>query len=341
MGYLPSKNFIAPVSAILVAIFTGWFITRVIWQQGAADNLKFADKTANDKKLLTLEAAVEKAALDTDNDGLKDWEEALWKTDLKKADTDGDGAKDGDEIKEGRDPTISKLTADDTFKKPEDYAKNSGTSTPKTISQKVADEFASNYFTAKAHLSGGALSNKAKEKLVLNFLLAMKKGASAYKDKYAQKNVKISKTADTKNYLNRLGAVLDENFKEITEPEIDILNEMSSSGDFSHLDKLDSYILAYQKTIKFLEPESTPESYSTLHLALLNSMNNTLVAAESFRQMKDDPIRAFIGLQLYYKEIYNARQYLTELKAEIIKDKIVFNDTESGSFFNQYFSKIK
>ncbi len=41
---------------------------------------------------------------DSDNDGLKDWEEELWKTDPLKADTDGDGTSDGDEIKAGRDP---------------------------------------------------------------------------------------------------------------------------------------------------------------------------------------------------------------------------------------------
>lgn len=348
MGYLPSKNFIAPVSAILVILFAGWFITQIIWDGDGFPGWRLgvgSEKNQNSdpqkNKILAMDRALEKAALDTDGDGLKDWEEVLWKTDPKKKDTDGDGSNDGDEIKDGRDPAISKLTADDKFKKPEEFAKGSGTSTPKTISQKAADEFASSYFTAKARLKGGALSNGAKQKLVMNLLLTMQKGASAYKDKYFKKDVKIAKDKDAKNYLNRLGAALDENFKEITEPEIDILNEMANTGNFSGLDKLDPYILAYKKTMKFLEPEAVPEPYSELHLALLNSMNNTLIAVESFRKIDGDPVRAMLGLQIYYKELFNARQYLTDLKKQTDTDKIVFGENEEGHFFNQYFAKIK
>src|SRR2546423_718695 len=43
---------------------------------------------------------------DSDNDGLKDWEETLWKTDPHNPDTDGDGTPDGQEVKEGRNPSV-------------------------------------------------------------------------------------------------------------------------------------------------------------------------------------------------------------------------------------------
>ncbi|MFT5179911.1 MAG: hypothetical protein ACI8V7_000457, partial [Candidatus Paceibacteria bacterium] len=44
---------------------------------------------------------------DTDEDGLYDWEEDLWGSDINKPDTDNDGTNDGDEISERRDPTIA------------------------------------------------------------------------------------------------------------------------------------------------------------------------------------------------------------------------------------------
>jgi len=47
---------------------------------------------------------ITEAQLDSDNDGLKDWEEKLWGTDPNNPDTDGDGVKDGEELKQGRDP---------------------------------------------------------------------------------------------------------------------------------------------------------------------------------------------------------------------------------------------
>ncbi len=43
---------------------------------------------------------------DSDNDGLKDWEEALWKTDPQNQDSDGDGTPDGKEVAEGRNPAV-------------------------------------------------------------------------------------------------------------------------------------------------------------------------------------------------------------------------------------------
>ena len=59
--------------------------------------------------------------LDSDNDGLRDWEEVLWKTDSKIADGDGDGTNDGDEVKAGRNPTIKgpkDTLSDSVYRKP-------------------------------------------------------------------------------------------------------------------------------------------------------------------------------------------------------------------------------
>ena len=57
------------------------------------------------KQLLFATTNLSDSDEDTDNDGLKNWEETLWKTDKHNPDIDGDGTSDGDEIKAGRDPT--------------------------------------------------------------------------------------------------------------------------------------------------------------------------------------------------------------------------------------------
>lgn len=41
---------------------------------------------------------------DADQDGLPDWEEKLWGTDVNSSDTDGDGTSDGEEVKLGQNP---------------------------------------------------------------------------------------------------------------------------------------------------------------------------------------------------------------------------------------------
>jgi hypothetical protein len=59
----------------------------------------------------------------------------------------------------------------------------------------------SRYFAAKALTGGGVISNSAKQKLVINLLLAVQKGTSAYKDKYAKKDIRIAKSTDPKIYF--------------------------------------------------------------------------------------------------------------------------------------------
>ncbi|MCH7529851.1 hypothetical protein IIB50_01915 [Patescibacteria group bacterium] len=50
---------------------------------------------------------VPQTTLDSDDDGLKDWEEVLWGTDPFNPDTDNDGTDDGVEIAVDRNPLVS------------------------------------------------------------------------------------------------------------------------------------------------------------------------------------------------------------------------------------------
>jgi hypothetical protein len=52
------------------------------------------------------ETTIESQTKDTDNDGLKDWEEKLYKTDPLNPDTDNDGYLDGEEINSGHNPLV-------------------------------------------------------------------------------------------------------------------------------------------------------------------------------------------------------------------------------------------
>ena len=57
---------------------------------------------------------------DQDADGLKDWEEGIFRTNPAVADTDADGTIDGDEIKQNRDPLTPNTSTDS--EKPDDLA---------------------------------------------------------------------------------------------------------------------------------------------------------------------------------------------------------------------------
>ncbi len=83
----------ASLTAIIAVALLFWWVGGKVEQGEIGNALYVASSTA--KKTITL---------DSDRDGLKDWEELLWDTSKSNADTDGDGTKDGEEVALGRDP---------------------------------------------------------------------------------------------------------------------------------------------------------------------------------------------------------------------------------------------
>ena len=78
---------------VVAVVLVLWWVGGKVERGELGDALYVASSTA--QKTVTL---------DSDRDGLKDWEELLWKTDKTNADTDGDGTSDGEELALGRDP---------------------------------------------------------------------------------------------------------------------------------------------------------------------------------------------------------------------------------------------
>ena len=73
------------------------------WIQNKKEDLIFERENSTQDATKILAETISRQ--DSDNDGLPDWEEALWKTDSHNPDTDSDGTLDGEEVKLGRNPT--------------------------------------------------------------------------------------------------------------------------------------------------------------------------------------------------------------------------------------------
>ena len=96
MNYLPSKKFVLVVLAISMVA-----LAVIMFQFFPFNSKEVAQKNDEDEARAEL---LQKLQGDSDGDGLRDWEEVLWKTDPQKNDTDGDGTADNDEILAKRDP---------------------------------------------------------------------------------------------------------------------------------------------------------------------------------------------------------------------------------------------
>jgi len=89
-----------PIIPVLVAIFlaTGLLLfVNAYSKRGAFSQLNSSEGR---------EILIESQNIDSDNDGLKNWEEELYKTDYMNPDTDGDGYLDGEEINSGHNPLV-------------------------------------------------------------------------------------------------------------------------------------------------------------------------------------------------------------------------------------------
>ena len=316
MGYLPSKNFIALVSAALVILFTGWFVS-LVWNS-APETPKIASQAAATSFL----AAYQDANRDTDGDGLKDWEEILWKTDPNKADTDGDGISDREEIKESLKTT--------------EQTKKSAEAEPQTLTGRIAQKFALEYLTTQG-ASGGNPDDFQKKSLSESLMTSLAKDALIFKDQFSAGDLATSKDVSAKSYLNELGAFLDKNFSGLKETEAGILDDAVSNSNFGGLKKLDAYISAYKKAVEFLNPpaggEKVPENYASSHLELMNILNNTAIAVSYMQATEKDPAKGLIGLSIYFNQIPRAANFTKSIKARIKADALEFKPAEGGYHF--------
>lgn len=91
-NFLPSPAFQKRagiiLSVLLVVGVTAWVVSR--------DDNQSADTAAQQQLAFS--------KIDTDGDGLRDWEEGIWETDPNNPDSDNDGMNDGDEVAANRDP---------------------------------------------------------------------------------------------------------------------------------------------------------------------------------------------------------------------------------------------
>ncbi len=339
MEYLPSKKFIIIIGSALSIIAAVWLFT-FIWNYFSANHKKYAAIEIQNGLL----SASEEANKDSDGDGLKDWEEVLWKTDPNKADTDGDGTPDGEEVREGRDPKVPNTapknkTPNDKLKTPEKI-KTDGAPANTTLTSQIGDDFAAKYLATKGMANGDQLNLEVQKNLANSIALNFEKGAASYSDVFGKQDLTVSDKADEKKYLDALGQALKKNFSDTSSSELAITNDAVNSKDFGKLDQLNNIIISYKNTVNFLAKQTVPAGFVDLHLQLLNSMQNVLFAVRDMQQIKADPARGMVGISLYAKEAEKIKSYLAGLKEKINKDGVTFAEKDGGAFFNRYLSKI-
>lgn len=270
------------------------------------------------------------SSLDTDSDGLKDWEEALWGTDPKKQDTDDDGTDDGDEVKAGRNPM--KKGPDD--KMAEIVKATDGDNETTNAEPTLTDELSRALFTQfmLAKQNGITVDQNTATQIATQEFNNIVQVNSVFN--YTNKDLKITDANDATTlrvYGNALGtAILSGGNSNKTESELDIYDKLIKTRDQSFVPQIVAIADSYQHVIDELKNITVPRSASAAHLDLLNSMSGVQNGIALMSEQLSDELAGPLGLLIYEKQATNMITAMRGLQNFFSKNGISFSTNEPG-----------
>jgi len=294
------------------------------------------EKTVVSQKLQEL-------SVDSDNDGLKDWEEIIYRTDPKNSDTDGDGTNDGDEIQKNRDPLVQ--GPDDSLAPPKSAASSK---------QKNADMLANNLtYTFLRKLQNAIGPSVGGENIEVDTetagavvqemgLLDSQATLASLTAPITIHDFTISKENNSsamKNYFNTVFTeVYEKNFFTINDESRDViavLTKALETKNFAGLAKLDAFIDAHTTGALSLKKIPVPEGYEDFAIELLTYIERNKAILRIFRNTENDPLYTLQVVGLYFPNEIRMLEFQEQIGARLKEAGIAFSPNEKGYAFFQ------
>ncbi|MDP2676071.1 MAG: hypothetical protein Q8O83_00060 [bacterium] len=260
-------------------------------------------------------------SVDTDNDGLKDWEEKLLGTDPNTPDTDGDGTPDGKEIFSGRDPLLAGPNDAIPFK-PSDTNKDA---------YKDTDQLALNI--TRQLSENPNISEQAMNTVIDTQLIQTIQQAPALPDTYTEHDIAVIKEPTKESiqeYANTIGSIFEISFEYIEKGELELLREIGRNKEKQDTTAFLAYREAYVRATKLLGATPVPAQYVSAHLALLNNFYNLSVINDTFSRFFENPIEGAIAISYYNKEAERFQTFIQNITAQLEADALTFSENETG-----------
>ncbi|MEK9166408.1 MAG: hypothetical protein AAB846_01610 [Patescibacteria group bacterium] len=272
------------------------------------------------------------ASADTDKDGLKDWEETLWKTDPKSPDTDGDGAPDGEEVRAGRNPSV---------KGPNDVHDGAPPQIGNAAGKESGEGNLTDAFTQ-------ALSNTIGPRVAQGVPLSADdiSGIKKYlpdKNKILGQVPEITSAdlviagendpASVKKYFASVYAVYEKTVVPLKEDDLQILMEYLRQNKPEELNKIDNILHQLDLSIAGIKKIPVPAGYENYTVKEVNYAAKTKRAVEIIRHADTDPISAMAVLEFRYDLLTEIRAFHQNYGKEL-QTKIAI---ESGDTWKRMF----
>jgi hypothetical protein len=316
---LPSKK-IQALIIIVLALFIAYFLSTS--NVGSWFGSVFSKKTPQQAALASARLGSVPNDLDTDRDGLRDWEELLWAVDENNADTDSDGTNDGDEIKAGRDPKIA--GPDDSLEKTRGISaasissfSSNVASDADNISVAVSKDLFAKFMALQS--SGGELTEENQAQLVASVISEIDPGSIP--PRYTIQDVHVTETnsASLRSYGNEVARII-------------VNLQGQSQKNISN----ESALALFDSSIASLQKLTVPSSLGIVHLQLLNNYNASYQMLILLGEYEADPVKGLIALKSYKENMLDSGELLGKVATELKNNAIIFDKSESGYIWNTH-----
>lgn len=295
---------------------------------GSAFALKYTDffqEKGADQTSLIIESRATKQAFekDTDNDGLKDWEEGLYGTDPKNPDTRGKGLGDAKEIESERASSTSAVGV--------------GVSSTSTLT--ATDRFSRELFTKylEAKRAGQEITP------ALSTSIAEDLTSRSYDQEIPPFDASILKTVTgasssyVRSYGNLVGSAVSVPMPEGVSNELFILDRIMnrggmSSDDLDDIAKLtERYATIHNKLIAIKVPIEAVDFHAQM-VQGIELLGNTMTGIKS---IQTDPIGALPKIALYEDAVNIVQASSLRFKQYFKTQGVSFSKEERGFIFTQ------
>ena len=287
------------------------------------------------------------AAKDSDNDGLPDWEEALYGTNPNNSDSFNLGMTDGEAVARGL--IVPKAIADISVAttSPDSSAAVDSSVPAAAAKGSITDTFAKNFFTlylATKQANGGeALSQTQISKLVEQVISQLAANISPSSDFKSKEDIKTYGTgADA---LRSFAVQAEDVFRiqgvQLPKNELQYLQDAVSNSDSSALDNINKIAAAYRNSAAGLSALTVPEELSDTHLALVNALARLGEGSSDFARVNTDPIATMLALQQYMKSLSSMAQAFKDIASIYASEQIILPAGTPGASFVNVTSNVK
>ena len=310
---LPSKRILI-FSAILI-LAVGAFILYSYMQN--PDVSYVSTSTNSDALVAATSSSIDStnSQVDSDHDGLPDWEEALYGTDPHNPDTDGDGTSDGKEVAEGRNPLV---------KGPNDYIAQKNNTATSSLKEKLTptDVFAQDFFSqyAKLNQSGVAVTSDNASQIASDYLKSAPLPTIDAKQ-YTTNDLSLTNSdmATMRNYQASYIGIFTKYWPtDKNNNEMSILQQAFANNNPGALAGLSGVIAIYQNALNASLSLSVPKLAAAGHLNVVNSLSIYIKTLKMIQVAFTDPITGYVALNAFPTNQANLVASMANLRIYLI-----------------------